>query len=94
MKLDSRATLELRQEQVKRQIVAALHLLEGTCYHSPSQYGYHLTRSVNGKTLNRYVPKNLVPQVQAMVENRARVEQLLTELSELNWRLLRLAAED
>jgi hypothetical protein len=94
MKVDPRATLQFRQEQVKGQIVAALDLLEGTCYQSPSQDGYHLTRHVKGKTLNRYVRKRLVARVQAMVQNRARVEELLTQLSEVNWRLLQLPPED
>ncbi len=95
MQADPRATLQFRQEQIKRQIVAALDLLlEGTCYHSPSQYGYQLTRHVQGKTLNRYVRKRLVARVQAMVQNRARVEALLTQLSEVNWRLLQLPPQE
>ena len=94
MKVDPRATLQFRQEQIQRQIMAALNLLEGTCYRSPSQGGYQLTRSFKGKTLNHYVRKRLVPQVQAMVRNRMRVGQLLTELSEVNWRLLQLPPED
>lgn len=94
MKSDPRATLQFRQEQIKRQIVAALDLLEGTCYRSPSQGGHQLTRSVQGKTLNRYVRKRLVAQVQAMVRNRARVGELLSQLSEVNWRLLQLPPED
>jgi hypothetical protein len=94
MQVDPRATLQFRQEQLKGQIMAALDLLEGTCYQSPSQAGYHLTRHVQGKTLNRYVRNRLVARVQAMVQNRARVEQLLTQLAEVNWQLLQLPPED
>lgn len=94
MKLDPRQTLQFRQEELKRQITAALDLLEGFVYKSPSQRGYHLTRSVAGRTRTKHVRKRLVPQVRAMVQNRRRVQVLLAQLSAVNWRLLHLPPED
>jgi hypothetical protein len=93
MELDSRSALEFRQQELKRQITYALDLLAGQLNRSPSQGGYHLNRKVQGRHLTRYVRKRLVPQVRAMIQNRRRVEQLLDQLSDVNWRLLQLPAQ-
>jgi len=94
MKLDSRPVLEFRQEQIKGQITAALALLEGQLCKSPSQRGHQLRRKAGGRTLARYVRKRLVPRVKAMIQNRRRLNQLLSQLSEVNWRLLQLPPEE
>jgi hypothetical protein len=82
--------LQFRQEQLQHQINAALDLLQGSLHKNPSQRGYHLTTKVNQKTVTKYVPKKLVPQVRAMTRNHLKLRQLLTRLSEVNWRLLQL----
>ena len=92
--LDSRYALQFRQEHLKRQIGYRLDLLEGTLYKSPSQKGYHLNRKVDGRVRTRYVRKRLVPLARAMVQNRFRLYQLVSELSEVNWRLLQLPPEE
>jgi hypothetical protein len=92
--LESREVLEFRQQQLKRQIDAALDLLEGFLYKSPCMRGYHLAYRSGGRRVTKYVRKRLVVQAQAMVQNRERVEQLLFQLSEVNWRLLQLPPED
>jgi hypothetical protein len=94
MELEPRPALESRQEQIKRQITYALNLLQGHLATSPSQRGYQLRRKVAGRSRGRYVRKGLLPLVRAMIQNRARVDQLLGELSEVNWRLLQLPPED
>ena len=94
MKLDSRPVLEFRQEQIKGQITAALAQLEGQLCKSPSQRGYQLRRKAGGRTLAKYVRKRLVHQVEAMIQNRRRIDQLLSQLSEVNWLLLQLPPED
>jgi len=91
---ESREVLEFRQQQIKRQLDAALYLLEGFLYKSPCMRGYHLAHRSGGKRVTKYVRKRLVPQARAMVQNRQRVEQLLSQLSEVNWRLLQLLPED
>lgn len=83
-------TLQFRQEQLQRQINAALDLLQGSLHKNPSQRGYHLTTKVNQKTITKYVRKELVPQVRAMTRNHLKLRQLLSRLSEVNWRLLQL----
>jgi hypothetical protein len=82
--------LSFRQEQLRRQINAALDFLQGSLHKSPSQGGYHLTTNVDQKTRNKYVRKELVPQVRAMTRNHRKVRLLLQRFSEVNWRLLQL----
>ena len=88
-----RDLLQCRQQQLQRQINATLHLLQGSLHKNPSQRGYHLTTKVHQKTVTKYVPKELVPQVRAMTQNHLKLRQLLPRLSETNWRLLQLPAE-
>jgi len=89
-----REALEFRQEQLKRQIHAALDLLQGSLHKNPSQRGYHLTTKVRQKTLTKYVRQELVPQVRLMTQNHLKLRQLLPRLSEANWRLLQLPPPD
>jgi hypothetical protein len=89
-----REVLEFRRDQLKRQINAALDLLQGSLHKTPSQRGYHLTTKVKQKTITKYVRRDLVPLVRAMTQNHLRLRQLLARLSETNWRLLQLPPED
>jgi hypothetical protein len=94
MRLDERPALEFRRQEIERQIAGALHLVQGYLYTHPSRRGYQLRRKVAGRTVGRYVRRGLLPQVRVMIQNRARVDQLLEQLSEVNWRLLHLPPED
>lgn len=80
--------LQLRKQQLQRQIIQSLDLLQGSLHKNPSQRGYHLTTKVDQKTVTKYVRKELVPQVRALTRNHLKVRQLLQRLSEANWRLL------
>jgi hypothetical protein len=87
-------TLLLRKNQIHRQINNALDLLQGSLHKNPSQRGYHLTTKVDQKTRTHYVRKDLVPRVRSMTKNHLKVRQLLTRLSDVNWRLLQLPPQD
>lgn len=80
--------LQFRKQQLQRQILQSLDLLQGSLHKNPSQRGYHLTTKVDQKTVTKYVRKELVPQVRALTRNHLKVRQLLQRLSEANWRLL------
>ena len=82
--------LQFRQQQLQRQLTAALDLLQGSLHRNPSQRGYHLTSKIQQKTVTKYVRQELVPRVRAMTRNHLKVRQLLVRLSEVNWRLLQL----
>jgi hypothetical protein len=86
--------LRFRKEQLQRQIIDALELLQGSLHKNPSQRGYHLTVKVDQKTVTKYVRKELVPQVRAMTAKHLKIRKLLQRLSETNWRLLQLPPED
>jgi len=86
--------LKFRQEQLKRQINEALDLLQGSLHKNPSQRGYHLTTKVDQKTVTKYVRQELAPRVRAMTANHLKVRKLLGRLSQANWRLLQLPADD
>ena len=86
--------LEFRRDQLKRQIHAALDLLQGSLHQNPSQRGYHLTTKVDQKTLTKYVRRELVPRVREMTANHLKVRKLLQRLSEANWWLLQLPPPD
>ena len=85
--------LRFRQQQLKKQILNELDLLQGSLHQTPSQRGYHLTTKLNGKTVTKYVRQEWVPQVRAMTRNHRRVRQRLQRLSEVNWRLLQCSAD-
>lgn len=90
-----RDTLTFRRDQLKRQISQSLDLLlQGSLHKNPSQRGFHLTAKLNQKTRTKYVRKDLVPQVRLMTKNHLKVRSLLVRLSDVNWRLLQLPAED
>jgi len=86
--------LRFRQQQLQRQIHQALDLLQGSLHKNPSQRGYHLTTKVDQKTVTKYVRQELVPRVRAMTRNHLKLRQMLTRLSETNWRLLQLPPDD
>jgi hypothetical protein len=94
MKKNQRLILQFRQEQLHRQITAALELLQGSLHKNPSQRGYHLTTKLKQKTVTKYVRRELVPQVRAMTRNHLKLRLLLVRLSEVNWRLLQLPPDD
>jgi len=89
-----RLALQLRKEQLQRQISLCLDLLQGSLHQNPSQRGYHLTTKVDQKTVTKYVRKELVPQVRAMTRNHLKLRQLLGRVSDVNWRLLQLPPAD
>lgn len=85
-----REALQLRKDLLLRQIQARLHLLQGSLHKNPSQRGFHLTTKAAGKTVTKYVRKELVPQVRAMTRNHLQLRKLLQRLSDVNWQLLML----
>jgi hypothetical protein len=89
----SRELLEKRQDLLKQQIAANLDLLIGTLAKSPAMRGHNLTTKHQGKTVTRYVRKDLRRQVQIMAARYQRVRRLLLQLSQVNWHLLQQSAD-
>jgi len=56
---------------------------------------YHsLTTKVKGKTVTRYVRKNLVPEATQMTYRHKKVRELIQKLSNINWELLKLESKE
>lgn len=82
--------IELRRQKLKDQIANRLDLLIGSIHKTPSQSGYHLTAKQEGKSVTKYVRKDLVPLALEMTRNHLQLRKLLLQLSALNWRWLQL----
>jgi hypothetical protein len=82
--------IELRRQKLKDQIATRLDLLIGSIHKTPSQSGYHLTAKQEGKSVTKYVRKDLVPLALEMTRNHLQLRKLLLQLSALNWRWLQL----
>ena len=85
--------LERKRELLGQEIAANLDLLIGSVCRSPSMSGHCLTTKVRGKTVTLYVRKALVARVQAMTERHKKVQGLVSQLSRVNWELLRARGE-
>lgn len=50
---------------------------------------YNLTATVNGKTKTKHIPIGMVPTVRKMAQRHRVLKELLKELAETNWLLVR-----
>lgn len=83
-------TLMRKRDRLVRQIQDNLDFLIG----SVSTKGlkceaYNLTTKVEGVTKTRHIPKDLVPVVRRMTKRHQRLKNLIKELGETNWLLVR-----
>jgi hypothetical protein len=84
----NRSLLEKRQTLLKQQIADCLDLLIGSIGQSPAMRGHNLTTKVDGKTVTRYLRKDLLPLARAMTQRYQKLWRLLLQLSQVNWQLL------
>jgi hypothetical protein len=82
--------LEFRRRVLKQQIADHLDLLIGSVHKAPSQRGYHLTTKASGKSVTKYVRRDLASLAKGMTQNHLQVRKLLRQLSEVNWRWLNI----
>lgn len=54
---------------------------------------YNLTTKVDGVTKTRHIPKDLLPTVKRMTVRHKKLKQLLKDLEDVNWRLIREGVE-
>jgi len=92
--MSSITTLEKKRERLVRQIGDNLDFLIG----SVSSKGlkceaYNLTTKVEGKTKTKHIPKDMVPVVRRMTKRHQDLKQLIKELGETNWFLIREGME-
>lgn len=96
--------LDQRRQAKLRQLSAIGPVLQGSlatigvtcgnpqcrCAQGDKHTSHILTKKVRGKTKTTYVPVDLVEEAQAWTRNFRQVKQLLTELSALSERMLKL----
>ncbi len=83
--------LEQKQERLKRQIADNLDVLIGSvCSKGPQDpEGCNLTFKVKGVSKSRHIRKPLIPTVREMTRRHQKLKQLIQELSDVNWELLK-----
>lgn len=82
--------LKNRRGRLKKEISGKLDLLIGHIRQSPAMKSPTMTLKVSGKTVTRSVRKHLLEKAKKMTANHLRVRELIKELSEVNWELLKL----
>lgn len=83
--------LKKQQARLSEDISAMLDsFVIGSVARSPSMSGHNLTTKVEGKTVTRYVRKDLVPKVLEMSGRYKKLWSLMQELSKVNFEILRL----
>jgi len=82
--------LRKRRSLLVKEIMAGLdYFLIGTVAKSPSMFGYSLTTKVEGKTITRYVRKDIVTKAVEMTKQYKKLWILMQKLSRINWEILR-----
>lgn len=86
--------LRKRRALLVGEIKAGLdYFLIGTVAKSPSMFGYGLTAKVQGKTITRYVRKDIVTKALKMTKRYNNQWVLMQKLSRINWEILKLENE-
>lgn len=81
--------LEQHRERLRKEVAANLDFLIGSVTAQGARGGFSLTTARDGKTRTRYIRTNALDEVRRMTERHRRLKELLKELSDLNWELLK-----
>jgi len=100
----SEATLHKRKKALTSRLQEHLDLLIGSvvtyqlkcskhcqCNQGKGHKGFYLSIKQDGKTRNLWLPKDRVKQARRMSRSYARLKQILKDLSQVNYELLRAA---
>lgn len=98
----SKAMLQRRKRALVARVHDHLDLLIGSvvtyqlkcskhcqCNQGKGHTGFYLSTKQAGKTRNLYLPKDRVKQARQMSQRYARLKQILKDLSQVNYELLR-----
>ena len=84
--------LQQKKERLKKEVTAHLDFLIGSVTSQGVRGGYNLTTAEQGKTRTRYIRQGQVSEVRSMIEQHRKLKELLKELGEVNWEILRVRA--
>lgn len=85
-------TLRLMQkrDRLVEQVKDHLDFLAGSISSKGLQWeAYNLTTKINGITRTRHIPKDLLPVVKRMTLRHKKLKQVLKDLEQTNWQLIR-----
>ena len=83
-------TLKKRRAQLLGKISNNLDFLVGSVSSKGLKYeAYNLTTKIDGKTKTKHIPIDMVPTVRQMILRHKKLKELIKELGEVNWLLVR-----
>lgn len=79
-----------KRDRLARQIQEHLDFLVGSVSTKGLKYeAYNLTTKVDGKTRSQHIPVDMVPLVRRLTKRHQKLKELVKELGETNWLLVR-----
>jgi hypothetical protein len=79
-----------KRDRLARQIQEHLDFLIGSVSTKGLKYeAYNLTTKIDGKTRSKHIPVDLVPLVRRLTKRHQILKELVKELGETNWLLVR-----
>ncbi len=79
-----------KRDRLARQIQEHLDFLIGSVSTKGLKYeAYNLTTKVDGKTKSQHIPVDMVPLVRRLTKRHQKLKELVKELGETNWLLVR-----
>ena len=82
--------LKMKRAKLMGMISDNLDFLAGSVSTKGLKYeAFNLTITVQGKTRTRHIPIEMVPLVRTMTARHKKLKELLKELAETNWLLVR-----
>jgi hypothetical protein len=79
-----------KRDRLARQIQEHLDFLVGSVSTKGLKYeAYNLTTKVDGKTRSQHIPVDMVPLVRRLTKRHQKLKDLVKELGETNWLLVR-----
>ena len=86
--------LKKRRTRLLGKISNNLDFLVGSVSSKGLKYkAYNLTTKIDGKTKTKHVPIDMVPTVRQMILRHKKLKELIKELGEVNWLLVREGAD-
>lgn len=84
------AVLMKKRDRLVRQVQDNLDFLIGSVSTKGLKYeAYNLTTKVDGKTRSQHIPVDMVPLVRRLTKRHQRLKELIKDLGETNWLLVR-----
>jgi hypothetical protein len=86
--------LKQKRDRLVEQVRDHLDFLAGSISSKGLKWeAYNLTTKVDGITKTRHIPKDLLPVVKRMTRRHKKLKELLKDLEQTNWLLLREGEE-